>query len=545
MEQETRKAAKSEVTCLTEPIKGEVQCDIENNVCSRLKELEELFHRSEERYCALAQATAQITWVMSPDGQVVEDIPFWRAYTGQGETEVKGWQWLEAVHPDDHAHVLVAWQRAIGTRTMYETEYRTRRADGVYRYFLVRGMPVFEADGTLREWVGICTDITEHKLLEEQLMARASQLEVIFEAITDGLIVYDQKGNIVQANNATRHLLNKNFADDSNVYERIPVYRTKDGQGQLLSTDQVPLMRVLRGEELTGNNTVDIQSDLLDDGGTLQINISGAPMRDNEGRIVGAVCVFRDVTERRCLEAEHIRLLATLQETNAHLEQVNRMQTDFISIVSHEFRTTLTGIQGFSELLCDGNLDSMDVKEYATDINTDAQRLNRMITELLDLERMKSGKMMFHLELLNLNTLLIEIIERTRVNTPHHSIQYNLEEFLPEIMGDSDKLTQVVTNLLSNAIKYSPDGGDILITSQRAGNCVCVSIQDSGIGIPAEALEKVFLPYNRVNSEQTRYIQGTGLGLPIVHQIIQMHNGTVSVESTLGQGSTFHFTLPL
>jgi PAS domain S-box-containing protein len=544
MEQGAHKKSKRKAVYPTESGKSEVGYDIEDNECDRLRELEDLFHRSEERYRALAQATTQITWTMAPDGQVVEDIPFWRAYTGQSEAEVKGWRWLEAIHPDDHIHVLAAWQQAIATRTAYETEYRTRRADGIYRYFLVRGVPVFEEDGTLREWVGICTDITERKLLEEQLMARASQLEAIFETITDGLIVYDQQGNIMQANIATRHLLNKNFNDDSNIYERLQVYNAKDEQGQPLTTEQVPLMRILHGEELTGNNTVDIQSD-VPGRGTIQINISGAPMRDNEGHIVGAVSVFRDVTERRRLEAEHVNVLATLQETNAHLEQVNRMQTDFISIVSHEFRTTLTGIQGFSELLRDGDLDALDVKEYATDINTDALRLNRMITELLDLERMKSGKMMFHVELLNLNALLIEIIERTRINTSQHSIHYTLEEFLPDVMGDSDKLTQVITNLLSNAIKYSPDGGDILITSQREGDFVRVSIQDSGIGIPAEAVEKIFLPYNRVNSAETRYIQGTGLGLPIVHQIIEMHNGTIKVESIPGQGSTFHFTLPL
>lgn len=537
MDEKTHKNAKRKVLCLTEAA--------EDVTYNKLREEEEFFHRSEERYRALAKATAQITWVMSPDGQVIEDIPLWRAYTGQSEAEVKGWQWLEAVHPDDHTHVLAAWQNALETRAVYETEYRTRRADGIYRYFLVRGVPVFEEDGTLREWVGICTDITERKQLEEQLMARASQLEAIFETIADGLIVYDQKGNIIHTNLATRHLLTRNFNYyNRDLHERLRAYETKDGQGQLLPIDQLPLMRVLRGEELTGNDTVDIQSNLLD-GSTTQINVSGAPMRDNEGHIVGAVCMFHDVTERRRLEAEHVNVLATLQETNAHLEQVNRMQADFISIVSHEFRTTLTGIQGFSELLCDSDLDNLDVREYATDINTDALRLNRMITELLDLERMKSGKMMFHPEPLNLNALLVEIIEHTRPNTPAHSIQYVLEEFLPEVMGDSDKLTQVVTNLLSNAIKYSPNGGDILVTSQREGAFVHISIQDSGIGIPEYALEKVFLPYNRVNSEETRYVQGTGLGLPIVHQIIQMHNGAVRVESTLGQGSTFHFTLPL
>ncbi len=545
MEQRFPKKSESMVVHRPQPIKGKDEDDIEASAYNRLKELEALSRRSEERYAALAQAIAQITWTVAPDGKVVEDNPFWRAYTGQSEAPIKGWGWLEAVHPDDRARVVEVGRQAIMSGTMYETEYRIRRADGVYRYFLVRGVPIFEEDGTLREWVGICTDITERQLLGEHLMARAGQLEAIFETIADGLVVYDQKGNVVQTNIAARQLLNPNLNGyESDVYERLKTYAMRDEHGKKITYDQMPLVRILHGEELTGNNAVDIQLSMLD-GRKIQVNASGAPMRDNEGCIVGAVCVFRDVTERRHLEVEHLRLLAALQETNTHLEQVNKVQSDFISIVSHEFRTTLTGIQGFSELLRDGDFDATDVKDYATDINIDAQRLSRMITELLDLERMKSGKMVFHMGRLNLNTLLIEVIERTRINTLHHSIHYNLEEPLPEVIGDSDKLTQVVTNLLSNAIKYSPDGGDILITSRREGDFVRVSVQDSGMGIPAQALEKIFTAYNRVDSEKTRYIQGTGLGLPIVQQIIKGHGGMVGVKSTSGQGSTFYFTLPL
>ncbi|MBV9257336.1 MAG: PAS domain S-box protein, partial [Ktedonobacteraceae bacterium] len=502
----------------------------------KLKDLEELSCRSERRYHALSKATAQITWTTAPDGRVIEDAPFWRAYTGQSEEEIKGWNWLQAIHPDDQKRVLATWQQTVATRTPYESEYRLRRVDGVYHYMLTRGVPVFEQDGTLSEWVGICTDITERKLLEEQMMARASQLEAIFEAIKDGLVVYDVKGNVIQTNVAGLALLSKGFDYyGGDVYERLAAYKMRDEQGRLLPVDQTPLMRVLRGEELTDGNAVDIRLQ-GSDGSDVQLSVSGAPMRNKEGQIVGAVCVFRNVTTRRRLEAEHLRLLADLQEANIQLELVNKVQTDFISIVSHEFRTALTGIQGFSELLRDGEFDIADVKEYGTDINIDVQRLNRMITELLDLERMKSGKMMFHPESLNINALLMEATERLRSAALYHPMHFLLDEALPEIRGDHDKLTQVVTNLLSNAIKYSPDGGDIWITSQRANGSVRVSIRDSGIGIPADALDKIFSRYDRVDSEKTRYIHGTGLGLPIVQQIVEMHGGKVGVESTLGHG---------
>ena len=191
----------------------------------------------------------------------------------------------------------------------------------------------------------------------------------------------------------------------------------------------------------------------------------------------------------------------------------------------------------------DFTLDEM--KEYAGDINKDAQRLNRMITEMLDLDRMESGRMTLNLGEVDLNLIVVEVAERARPGAPTHDLRLDLDEALPLLTGDRDKLTQVLTNLVSNAVKYSPQGGTILLSSCREGDLAHVRVQDHGMGIPPEALEKVFERFSRVESGTSRYIQGTGLGLPIVRQIVQMHGGRAWVESTLGEGSTFQFTVPL
>ena len=227
------------------------------------------------------------------------------------------------------------------------------------------------------------------------------------------------------------------------------------------------------------------------------------------------------------------------------LERLNAAKSNFVSIVSHEFRTPLTGIQGFSELIRDEDLTPAEMKEYAGDINADAQRLNRMITEMLDLDRMESGKMTLSRERTDVNAIVTEAAERLASNSPRHPIQLNLEPQLPLIDIDKDKINQVVLNLLSNAVKYSPGGGKIVITTRVEGDLVHVFVRDSGLGIPADSLEKVFERYSRLESGATRYIQGTGLGLPIARQIIQMHGGNAWVESTVGEGSVFQFTLPL
>ena len=228
----------------------------------------------------------------------------------------------------------------------------------------------------------------------------------------------------------------------------------------------------------------------------------------------------------------------------AELERLSRAKSDFVSIVSHEFRTPLTGIQGFSEMMQGEDLTLEEMREYAGDINKDAHRLNRMITEMLDLDKMESGRMEIHREPVDLNAIVSEAAERVRPNAPRHPLSLRLDPMVGEMSGDRDKLTQVMANLLNNAVKYSPNGGEIVVSTRVEGNAAHVLVRDHGMGIPKEALETIFERYGRVESLATRHIQGTGLGLPIVRQIVQLHGGAVWVESTVGEGSVFHVTLP-
>jgi signal transduction histidine kinase len=254
---------------------------------------------------------------------------------------------------------------------------------------------------------------------------------------------------------------------------------------------------------------------------------------------------LRHAIERKRAETQLAEALTLQREANAQLARLNKIKSDFVSIVGHEFRTPLTSIQGFSEIIRDEELTREEVTEYAADINAEAQRLSRLIDGMLDLDRMESGQLTLRREPVDLNTLITEVAGDMRPSAPLHLLRLDLGDALPSLSGDRDKLRQVLSNLLSNAVKYSPEGGEITLSSRVKGICVHVRVQDRGVGIPPEALEAIFERYARIDSEATRSIQGTGLGLSIVRRIVALHGGAVWAESAPGQGSVFHVTIPL
>jgi len=274
------------------------------------------------------------------------------------------------------------------------------------------------------------------------------------------------------------------------------------------------------------------------DGSHAWLHWTTTAVRRADGMVEYFLTMIEDMSARH--DAEEAAM-----ENLAGLERLNKLKSEFVSMVSHEFRTALVGIQGFSELIRDDDLEMADIKGLAGDINSDAQRLNRMIGEMLDLDRMEAGKIRLELKPFNMNALLEDAVERARVSTAIHQVDGDLDVALPVVTGDMDRIVQVVSNLLSNAVKYSPHGGHIKLTSRLEGNMVHVSVSDEGPGIPKEFLGKVFGRYERFESNHASKVTGTGLGLAISRQIVELHGGRIWVESEVGKGSTFHFTIPV
>ena len=295
----------------------------------------------------------------------------------------------------------------------------------------------------------------------------------------------------------------------------------------------------------------------ISDGGSVQVRaatgggrwlwlqMSAASIPDLKGRAEHVLLMVEDVTAVRETQDKLEESLTAQQRANADLEKLDRTKTEFLSIVSHEFRTALTGIQGFSELIRDGGLEQDELRAYGGYIFTDADRVNRLISDMLDLDRMESGRMSIRTADVDINEVLSDIVARAATSASMVEFKPDLDPRLPIVTGDRDRLIQVVSNLVNNAVKYSPEGGTVTISSRAEGGYALITVADTGLGIPPDEIAHVFERFRRVRSGAAQSIAGTGLGLTIVKQIVEMHGGKIWVESAVGHGSAFHFTIPL
>ncbi|MCA1061299.1 response regulator [Rossellomorea aquimaris] len=225
--------------------------------------------------------------------------------------------------------------------------------------------------------------------------------------------------------------------------------------------------------------------------------------------------------------------------------EVDQMKSEFVSTVSHELRTPLSSVLGFTELMLTKELKPERTKKYLTTIYQEAKRLTSLINDFLDVQRMESGRQTFERKFEDVVPIMQHVIHTQKVNAPLHSFNIARETDCTIVLGDRDKLSQAFTNLISNAIKYSPDGGTITVMFREGEECIIIDIRDEGLGIPQEAIPNLFTKFYRVDNSDQRRIGGTGLGLTIVKEIIETHEGKITVSSQEGKGSVFTIRLPI
>jgi PAS domain S-box-containing protein len=279
------------------------------------------------------------------------------------------------------------------------------------------------------------------------------------------------------------------------------------------------------------------------DGRQIWVRDQAQLIRNAEGRWRYWVGMVTDISAQKTAEAATSAALARLETTNRDLAHQNAAKSAFVSTISHEFRTPLTSIEGFSELILTEAASLEEAQGFALIINQNALRLARLVQDVLDLDRMAAGPVPLRLTAIDLNALVTATLDDFRGQSGHLLVTA-LDETLPVIVGDADRLTQVVTNVLANAIKYAPEGGTITVATHARPGGIALSIADEGLGIPMSDRETIFTPYERIIRPDHPTIEGTGLGLPISRHIVALHGGTIWVEPNTPKGSIFHVWLP-
>ncbi|PQV64502.1 two-component system, OmpR family, phosphate regulon sensor histidine kinase PhoR [Abditibacterium utsteinense] len=352
-----------------------------------------------------------------------------------------------------------------------------------------------------------------------QLTEEKEQLQATLQSLGSGVVMVESTGHISLVNSAARAL-----------------FGLEEGEGIGVRYDEVieeePIRKLLfdavkGGKE--GGVEIDIESH-----GDHEPRIYQAQTafvrgeRNGFPAVLGVVMIFNDITEIR---------------------NVERMKTAFVSTVSHELRTPLTSIKGFvSTLLQDteGYFDAESRQEFYEIIDTECDRLRRLIDDLLNVSRIESGRaLQMNWSLFEPLAVVEKVMQAQRSYTDKHHLMLDYSGEVPKLLGDSDKFDQILTNLLSNAIKYSPKGGEVRVVVDLTEHDLFMRISDQGIGIPRDKLPRIFEKFERIDNRDTRQAGGTGIGLFLVKHLVEQHQGEIKVESEIGKGSTFIVRLPL
>ncbi|MDN5347987.1 MAG: two-component system, OmpR family, phosphate regulon sensor histidine kinase PhoR [Clostridia bacterium] len=344
-----------------------------------------------------------------------------------------------------------------------------------------------------------------------EISAEKSKVDAILSSMSDGLLAVDQVGRVMLLNRAAAEMFSKQKEEVVGRY----------------------LLEVVRNHEIDQG-----VKDILESGKPVELELKlfpttrqifkiyGAPILNEQNRVVGAVLLIRNITEIRRLE---------------------QVRTEFVANVSHELRTPLTSIRGFVETLLEGALEDKNLcRRFLEIINNEAQRLQRLIEDLLTLSQLENRPPALPEKSVFLAKVLDKILEVVKPLASEKGItlETKLPSDLKPLSISENFLGQVLLNLLDNAIKYTPPGGRVTVAASAQDNNIRVEVSDTGIGIPPESLQRVFERFYRVDKARSREMGGTGLGLAIVKHIIESHKGSVGVTSEVGKGSTFFFTLP-
>jgi two-component system, cell cycle sensor histidine kinase and response regulator CckA len=494
-------------------------------------EAEAALRASEIRFRSLVEASASVVWIVDASGLVWEPVAEWSDFTGQSFEEYRDAGWLDAIHPDDRERTATAWRRAVETQSLYEVEHRLRRHDGEFRHMHARGVPVPNEDGSVREWVGTHTDVTERKRAEDALRESEERYRRIFEDDISGDFVTDAGGRIVECNNSFVRIFGFASRDEAVGHPMEELHVAPEARTALVATVVAEGRAELREFEMRSRN-----------GEPMHVMKNVIGIFDEGGELIGTRGYIVDITQLRVLE-EQLR-------QSQKMEAVGQLAGG----VAHDFNNMLTAIIGHAQVLQDDLTDPCEVAEGLREIVRAAERSAALTRQLLAFSR----RQVLVPKPTDLNAVVSGMLKLLRRLIGEH---IRIETYLAPDPGvvhvDPGQMEQVLLNLAVNARDAMPSGGTLTIATEivsidpgagrpfdqelRPGLHAVLSVHDTGVGMEEAVRSRVFEPFFTTK----RVGEGTGLGLSMVYGIVKQSGGSVRVESEPWAGSTFTVYLPL
>jgi len=499
------------------------------------KRAEEALQNSEEKFRQLAENIHEVFWVMSPEaGELLYISSAYEQVWGRtcDSTYQNPMSWMDAIHPDDReqAGLLVARQLAGEQIT---SEYRITTPDGVEKWICARTSPVRDQAGKLIRVVGIAEEITERKHALQALQSSEEKFRQLAENIREVFWMKDAGSD--------------EFLYVSPAYEQIwgrtcvSIYESPASRLEAIHPDDLEQCRLSFAKQMRGEDAESEYRIRTPDGQEKWIRDRAFPVRDKDGHLIRLVGILEEITEQKRYEKE---LISTREDAEA----ANQTKSRFLANMSHEIRTPMNGVIGMNQLLLSTDL-TPEQRQYVEVVQTSGRTLLALIDDILDLSKIEAGKISLEKQILNVRQVLADVISllQDRVTAKGLHVLSCVSPDVPQLVkGDAHRLRQILTNLTANAVKFT-DHGEVtfnveLMSESNGITTLRFAVTDTGIGICPDQLTTLFMPFVQADTSTTRKYGGTGLGLTISKQLVELMGGKIGVNSREGHGSTFWFT---
>ncbi|TWU73933.1 hypothetical protein ED733_004379 [Metarhizium rileyi] len=527
------------------------------------EQITQIKERDDERFKLICDTMPQLVWTASPDGLHDFFNTRWYSYTGLTPEECLGVEWQMPFHPDDKQEAVSRWKRALKTGEPYVMEYRFRSKKGEWRWFLGRALAVRNKDtGAIEKWFGTCTDVHESietkfnaKRTRQQLLSVIAHAQVTIFTVDTNRCVNMLEGALIwnntyeDAHDASRWYIGENM---HTVFSRLV--------DQLPEGEQLNFLQPIE-DILQGRSTEDVKEHGLDDRWYRTRFLPMYVKKTHDGKttgdstIEGVIGVVMDVTELKDREEALLKQSREKRKAVANeaaAKEANRLKSQFLANMSHEIRTPITGVLGMAELLGDMNLDQ-EQRDYLDNIQSSATSLLTVINDILDFSKVESGRLDVEEVQFSLSLVVKEVVRMLQFAVERKNLDFQSDigsdiENEMVVIGDPGRVRQIITNLLTNSIKFTNQGyvRFSVTTELETSDSINIKfvVEDTGIGIQEDVRKRLFQPFSQGDASTARRFGGTGLGLTICKNLLDLMHGRISLESTVGSGTKAVFWIP-